>query len=64
MTAQHYPSLEAYTADVERARDAYAADMAVQNGLCAVCKRRKRDRRDSTSLFRQCGTCRRQKAVA
>jgi hypothetical protein len=48
-----YPTLAAYTADVEAARNAYAADMAVQIGLCAVCQTRQRDGR-----HRRCWTCR------
>lgn len=38
-----YPNLAAYNTDVQAAREAYAADMAVQNGLCAECKTRKKD---------------------
>lgn len=49
-----YDSIEDYTADVERARDAYAADEAVQAGLCSVCQERPKDRRN-----RRCRTCRR-----
>lgn len=51
-----YESLEDYTADVKAARDAYAADMAVQQGLCATCRRNKRD--DSGRGHRECWTCR------
>jgi hypothetical protein len=29
-----YPTIEAYTADVIRAREAYAADMRVEAGFC------------------------------
>lgn len=54
-----YPSLAAYTADVEKARHAYDADMAVAAGLCASCQRNKRDGR-----HRKCHGCRHQKAVA
>jgi hypothetical protein len=49
-----YLSLDAYTADVIAAREAYAADMAVQNGLCAVCETRKKD-----GHMRRCWKCRR-----
>lgn len=49
-----YPSLDAYNADIIAAREAYNADMAVQNGLCAECKTRNRDGRHRT-----CRTCRR-----
>lgn len=51
-----YPSLAAYNADVQAARDAYSADMAVQVGLCADCKTRKRDKAGRKRL---CTTCRR-----
>lgn len=51
--SDHYPTVEAYTADVERARAAYAADEAVRAGLCAICKRAQEgDRRN-----RRCQTC-------
>lgn len=49
-----YPTLAAYTADVVAARKAYAADMAVADGLCATCKTRKKDQH-----HRLCHTCRR-----
>lgn len=51
-----YPSFGAYNADVRAARDAYNADMAVAVGLCAECKRRKRDKAGRKRL---CTTCRR-----
>jgi hypothetical protein len=51
-----YPSLDAYNADVTAAREAYAADMAVREGLCADCKWRKRDKAGRKRL---CTTCRR-----
>lgn len=31
-------ALKAYTAGVQAARRAYNSDMAVQNGLCSVCR--------------------------
>lgn len=48
-----YPSLDAYNADVVAARDAYQADQAVAEGLCATCQTNKRD-----GHMRQCWTCR------
>lgn len=51
-----YATLAAYNADVEAARNAYAADMAVQDGLCGECKTRKRDKAGRKRL---CTTCRR-----
>jgi hypothetical protein len=51
-----YPNLDAYNADIEKARNAYAADMAVQQGLCAVCQTSKKD-----GHMRRCGRCRRAK---
>jgi hypothetical protein len=53
MSDAYYPSLAAYTADVERARAAYANDEAVRCGRCAVCKERKKDDR-----HRRCWSCR------
>lgn len=50
-----YPSLAAYTADVEKSRAAYYADEAVRAGYCAACKRRKRD---TNTRSRRCWTCR------
>ena len=50
------PTLAAYTADVEAARNAYAADMAVQNGLCAACQAKPKD-----GHSRRCWSCRRAK---
>lgn len=51
-----YPSLAAFNADTEAAKNAYAADMAVQNGLCAVCQTSKKD-----GHMRRCSRCRRAK---
>lgn len=48
-----YPTLAAYNADIEAARNAYNADMAVQAGLCAECKTNKHDLE-----HRLCWTCR------
>lgn len=50
-----YPSIEAYTADIERARAAYYADEAVRAGLCANLDGRKKD-----GGHRRCWTCRHQ----
>ena len=47
--------LTTYTADVEAARNAYAADRAVTAGLCAVCQVRRKEGR-----ARRCLTCRRE----
>jgi hypothetical protein len=55
MSDTYYPSLDAYNADVERARNAYAADEAVRAGLCAVCKTNKKDGAD----HRRCWSSRR-----
>lgn len=49
-----YPSIEAYTADVIRAREAYAADMRVEAGYCESGDGNKRD-----TKRRQCLACRR-----
>lgn len=51
-----YPTLAAFNADTERAKNAYAADTAVQNGLCAVCQVQRKDGR-----MRRCWRCRRAK---
>jgi hypothetical protein len=48
-----YPSLAAYTADVIRAREAYAADMRVEAGFCESGDGRVRD-----TKRRQCWACR------
>jgi hypothetical protein len=48
-----YPTLAAYTTGVIRARHAYRADRHVEDGVCAVCGRRKRDATNS----RRCWTC-------
>jgi hypothetical protein len=48
-----YPSIEAYTADVIRAREAYAADMRVEAGFCET-----GDGRSVTGKYRECATCR------
>lgn len=37
-----YDSLDAYNADIEAARNAYASDEAARAGLCAVCQSAKR----------------------
>lgn len=49
-----YPSIKAYTADVERACEAYRADQAVRAGLCAVCKVLPRD---LSGRHRRCRSC-------
>lgn len=49
-----YPSIDAYTADVVRAREAYAADMRVEAGFC--------ESGDGNALdvqSRECTVCRR-----
>jgi hypothetical protein len=48
-----YPTIEAYTADVIRAREAYAADMRVEAGFCES-----GDGRVSDGRRRQCWSCR------
>jgi hypothetical protein len=48
-----YLSMEAYTADIEAARQAYREDQTAAQGLCVICERRKRDGRN-----RRCWTCR------
>lgn len=48
-----YPSLDEYNADIMAARAAYAADMAVESGMCAVCKVRRID-----APRRKCWSCR------
>jgi len=59
MSAHFYPSLEAYTADVIAARDAYAADRRVEAGFCEDgCGRR----RDVGAGCRKCWTCRHKEA--
>jgi hypothetical protein len=52
-----YPSIEAYTAGVLRAREAYAADMRVEAGFCESGDGRVRDDRG-----RKCWSCRRGEA--
>lgn len=47
-------TLDEFNAGTQAARNAYAADMAVQNGHCAVCKV---NRRDGTGR-RRCRGCR------
>jgi hypothetical protein len=54
----YYDSLDDYNADVIAAREAYAADEAVRNGLCAVCKERRRHN-SGHKLSRRCWECRR-----
>lgn len=51
-----YPALAEYNRDTLAARHAYHADIAVQDGLCASCKWRKRD---TAGRKRLCTTCRR-----
>lgn len=53
-----YPSIEAYTADVIAARNAYANDMSVQLGLCVICHERKID-----PSRRKCWGCRKNRRV-
>jgi hypothetical protein len=49
--------LEAYTAGVQAARDAYNADEAVRDGRCSICRVRDLDGRGR----RLCAVCRRER---
>lgn len=51
-----YQSIDRFNAEALAARHAYHADIAVQDGLCASCKWRKRD---TAGRKRLCTTCRR-----
>ena len=53
-TYVHTPTLRAWTAANDRARDTYYADSAVRAGLCGICG----DRKCSSPTTRTCGTCR------
>lgn len=48
----YYPSIEAYTADVIAARDAYRADQLAAEGICPTCEKNQRDDHS------QCRACR------
>jgi hypothetical protein len=58
-----YPTIEAYTADVIRAREAYAADMRVEAGFCESGDGRVRETRGANETpRRKCCACRRGEA--
>lgn len=51
----YYESIEEYTAEVILARNAYAADMEVQEGRCEKACGRKREKSNGS---RRCDACR------